>query len=418
MGMDRKIEASPQRRWIKWGVAAVLVIGATVLLLPRLGSGTAYTVDGRRISIATVHSGVFEDYIPLRGAVEPLKTVFLHAIEGGRVEQVLVEDGVIVEPGQPLLELSNTQLQLDVIAREAEVSEQLNNLRNTQLAIEQNRLSLKSELVEIDYQVVRLQRLLERRSRMAEKELISRDELETAQDELDYWSKRREVTLESQQVDERLRKAQIQQLETSIEQLQRNLKIARGNLDNLLVKAPRAGKLTSFDVEVGESMGRGQRIGRIDDVNRFKASALVNEFYINRVQLGQQASVKIDNRDYQLEISKIYPDVQNGQFQVDLAFLEQQPDTIRRGQTLQMRLELGDQTRALLLDNGPFYQDTGGAWVFALNKDGSTAFRTRVQLGRRNPRSIEVLEGLESGDQVVVSEYSAFLDVDRLNISQ
>ncbi len=418
MGMDRKIEASPQRRWIKWGVAAVVLIGAAVLLLPRLGSGTAYTVDGRRISIATVHSGVFEDYIPLRGAVEPLKTVFLDAIEGGRVERVLVEDGIIVEPGQPLLELSNTQLQLDVIAREAEVSEQLNNLRNTQLAIEQNRLSLKSDLVEIDYQVVRLQRLLERRSRMAEKELISRDELETAQDELDYWSKRREVTLESQQVDERLRKAQIQQLETSIEQLQRNLKIARGNLDNLLVKAPRAGKLTSFDVEIGESMGRGQRIGRIDDVNRFKASALVNEFYINRVQLGQQASVRIDNRDYVLEISKIYPDVQNGQFQVDLAFLDEQPGTIRRGQTLQMRLELGDQTRALLLDNGPFYQDTGGAWVFALNKDGTTALRTRVQLGRRNPRSIEVLEGLQSGDQVVVSEYSAFLDVDRLNISR
>ncbi|MEM9303306.1 MAG: HlyD family efflux transporter periplasmic adaptor subunit [Pseudomonadota bacterium] len=417
MSMDRRIERSPKKRWIA-GLGAVAVAAALVALIaPQLTSGTAYTVDGRRVRIATVTEGNFEDYIPLRGAVEPLKTVYLDAIEGGRVERVLVEEGALVEVGDPLVELSNTQLQLDVIAREAEVSEQLNNLRNTQLAIEQNRLKLKSDLVEIDYQIVRLERLLARREAMAEKELISRDEIETVEDELTYWRNRREVTLESQDVDERLREAQIVQLESSIENLQANLSIARANLENLLVRAPRAGKLTSFDVDVGESKRRGERLGQIDDIDRFKAVGQVNEFYINRVRVGQQAAFTQNGRSFEMTVSKVYPEVSNGQFEIDLAFAEIQPETVRRGQTLQLRLELGDRSRALLLDNGPFLQDTGGVWVFALGEGGAVAHRTRVQLGRRNPQAIEVIEGLQAGDRVIVSEYSGFLEVDRLNIA-
>jgi HlyD family secretion protein len=416
MGMDRKIESSSAGRWIQRGLIAVVLIAVGSLAVSKLNSGTAYTVDGRRIRIATVRAGVFEDYIPLRASVEPLKSVYLDAIDGGRVETVFAEEGTIVEQGQPLVELSNTRLQLEVLGREAEVAEQLNNLRNTQLVIEENRLELKRDLVEIDYQIVRLERLIARQAKMAHENVISRNELETAQDELVYWKKRREVAAESQAVDLRLRAAQIEQLQASVDQLKKNLSVAHKTLEGLTVKAPRAGKLTSFDLEVGESKDRGERLGQIDDVDRFRAVAQVNEFYIGRVRLGQRATFKVGGDDYQAEISKIYPEVQSGKFEVNLTFGERQPASIRRGQTLQVRLELGDREPALLVDNGPFFQDTGGAWVFALTEDGESAYRARVKLGRRNPNAIEILEGLEAGDRVVVSEYSSFLKVDRLNI--
>ena len=417
MGMDRKIERSKTRKWIALGSLAALLVAAAIIITPKMAAGTAYTVDGKRIRIATVTSGRFEDYIPLRATVQPARTVYLDAIEGGRVERVMVEEGEIVEAGQPLVELSNTQLQLDVIAREAEVSEQLNNLRNTQLAIEQNRLQLKGELVEIDYQIVRLERLLKRYEGMQAKNHVSRDDLESAEDELYYWRQRRIVTRESQEVDERLREAQIAQLESSIDQLQANLQIARANLDNLLVRAPRSGKLTAFDIEVGQSMGRGMRLGQIDDVDRFKAVGLVNEFYINRVAQGQRATFTMGGEEFEMVLDKIYPDVRSGQFEVDLEFVGTEPQTVRRGQTLQIRLELGDDSEALLVENGPFFSDTGGAWVFALDADGDSAYRARVQLGRRNPQSIEVISGLEAGDRVVISEYSGFIEVDRLLIA-
>jgi len=327
--------------------------------------------------------------------------------------------GAFVEAEQPLIELSNTQLQLDVIAREAEVSEQLNNLRNTQLAIEQNRLKLKIDLIEIDYQIIRLTRLVERYEELEGKQFLSKNDYENSSDELEYWDKRRVVTLESQAQDERIRLAQIEQLNGSVAQLEKNLTLTRANLDNLLIRAPRSGQLTSLDAEIGESKARGERLGQIDDIDRFKASALVNEFYLNRVAVGQSALLNIDGRDYVLEVSKVYPEVQAAQFEVDLRFTDGAPRDIRRGQTLQLRLVLGDTTQsATLLDNGPFFTDTGGAWVFVLDADGSVARRRPVQFGRRNPNSIEVEAGLVPGDRVIVSSYASFIEVERLFIDQ
>ena len=325
----------------------------------------------------------------------------------------------MVERDQPLIELSNTSLQLDVIAREAEVSEQLNNLRNTQLAIEQNRLKLKSDLIEIDYQIVRLERLVGRYEELDGKQFISKNDYENARDELNYWGNRREVTRESQAQDEKIRLAQVGQLNDSVGQLEKNLNLARANLDNLLIKAPRAGHLTSMNAEIGESKRRGERLGQIDDVDRFKAVALVNEFYLNRVRTGQQAQLTVERRDYMLEISKIYPEVRASQFEVDLRFLGDTPPDIRRGQTLQLRLVLGDTAdRALLLANGPFFNDTGGAWVFVMDPDGKIARRRPVQFGRRNPNQIEVQGGLEPGERVIVSSYASFIEVERLFIDR
>jgi len=417
-GMDRRIEQKSRRPLI---IAAVS--GAAVLLLvffiANLDSSTSFTLDGQRIRTAEVATGVYEDFIPLRAAVEPERTVYLDAIEGGRVEAIMVEEGAFVEEDQALIELSNTSLQLDVIAREAEVSEQLNNLRNTQLAIEQNRLKLKSDLIEINYEITRLSRLVARYEELQGNQFISENEYEDSVDELLYYKSRREVTRESQAQDEKIRLAQIEQLDSSVRHLEKNLTLARANLDNLLIRAPRSGQLTSMDAEIGESKGRGERLGQIDDVDRFKAVALVNEFYLNRVRIGQQALLEVDGRDYRLEVSKIYPEVQASQFEVDFRFIGNAPPDIRRGQTLQMRLVLGDTTeRAVLLATGPFFNDTGGAWVFVLDPAGKVATRRTVQLGRRNPSTIEVQAGLVPGDAVIISSYANFIEVDRLLIDR
>jgi HlyD family secretion protein len=416
--MDRRIEKSSRRPlFIGAGVAAAVVI--LVLFLFTRNTSTSFTLDGQRIRTAEVSSGMYEDYIPLRANVEPEKTVYLDAIEGGRVEDILVEEGAFVEKGQPLVDLSNTSLQLDVIAREAEVSEQLNNLRNTQLAIEQNRLKLKGDLIEIDYQIVKLTRLVNRYEELEGNQFISKTDYENSRDELEYWKNRRLITAESQAQDEKIRLAQIEQLNSSVSQLEKNLILARANLENLLIRAPRSGQLTSLNAELGESKSPGERLGQIDDVDRFKAVALVNEFYLNRVRLGQQALLDINGRNYRLEINKIYPEVQASQFEIDLKFLGEAPVDIRRGQTLQLRLILGDtEERAVLLTNGPFFNDTGGAWVFVLDPDGKVATRRQVQLGRRNPNSIEVESGLIPGDVVIISSYANFVEVDRLFIDR
>lgn len=415
-GMDRKIEPRPHKRRLIIGGSVAGAV-ALIYLVMSIDTSTSFTLDGQRIRTAEVTNGMFEDFIPLRASVEPERTVYLDAIEGGRVEAVLVEDGTHVEEGQPLIELSNTSLQLDVIAREAEVSEQLNNLRNTQLAIEQNKLKLKSDLIEIDYEITRLSRLVNRYEELEDSQFISRNEYEDAVDELEYNQKRRAVTRESQVQDEVVRMAQIEQLEGSVANLEKNLTLARSNLDNLLIRAPRSGHLTSMNAELGESKSRGERLGQIDDVDRFKATAFVNEFYLNRVLIGQQAQLEVNGRDYNLEISKIYPEVQASQFEIDLRFTGDTPPDIRRGQTLQLSLVLGDSTeQAILLSNGPFFNDTGGAWVFVLDADGKIATRRPVQLGRRNTNSVEVESGLVPGDEVIISSYANFIDVDRLFI--
>jgi len=417
-GMDRRIETR-SRKPLYIGIGAAVVAALVLYALFSDGASTSFTLDGQRIRTAEVTVGVYEDFIPLRAAVEPERTVYLDAIEGGRVERILVEEGAFVDEGQPLIDLSNTSLQLDVIAREAEVSEQLNNLRNTQLAIEQNRLKLKGDLIEIDYQVARLERLVNRYEELEGNQFISKNEYEDARDELEYWSNKRVVTRESQAQDERIRLAQIEQLEGSVDQLEKNLTLARANLENLLIKAPRSGQLTSLNAELGESKARGERLGQIDDVDRFKATALVNEFYLNRVRVGQSALLEIDGTDYRLEVSKVYPEVQASQFEIDLKFLGEAPSDIRRGQTLQLRLVLGDTTnQATLLANGPFFNDTGGAWVFILDPDGKVATRREVRFGRRNPNNIEVEAGLVPGDEVIISSYANFIEVDRLFIDR
>ncbi|MCP4048397.1 MAG: efflux RND transporter periplasmic adaptor subunit [Gammaproteobacteria bacterium] len=415
--MDRVVERTPWQKYRKpvtWVGTAILALLAFWFFKP--DSGRTLRIQNDRIVISRVSGGVFDDYIPVRGQVAPLKTVFLDAIEGGRVEALFVEDGAMINAGDLIVELSNTQLQLDVIARESEVTEQLNNLRNTELSLEQNRLEHKRNLVDINYHIIRLAREIERLSPLVEKDMVDNGTLERLEDENSWYLAKREITLESQATDERLQKAQMEQLRIAGTQLEKNLGVARRNLDALSMRAPVSGKLTAFDLEIGQALPRGVNIGQIDDPESFKVKADIDEFYLSRVDLEQTAVLKTGGSEYALSVRKIYPQVTNGSFEVDLIFTGKEPTSIRRGQTLQLNLQLGSPSESLLIPNGAFYQDTGGNWVFVVAPDGSRAVKRNVRMGRRNLRFIEVLDGLEPGEQVITSPYTNYLDMDRLEL--
>lgn len=417
-GMDKVVEKTLFEKWKKpifYGGGALVVLILVFVFMPE--GGRVLKVQSDRVVVSEVTQGEFDDYIPVRAQVAPLRTVFLDAIEGGRVEEIYIEDGASVEVGQPLVLLSNTTLQLTVLSNEAQVSEQLNNLRNTELALEQNRLSHKSNLVDINYNITRLGHEIERKRPLVKDGHVSKSEFEKLEDEYDYYMARKEVTLESQKNDERLQKAQMAQLQISGEQLIRNLEVAQKNLENLNVKAPVRGRLTSFNIEIGQSLSRGERIGRVDDPSSFKITANIDEFYLGRVDLGQTANFSINGQSFQLRIRKIYPQVTNGTFEVDMVFTSEEPTGIRRGQTVQLNLQLGDPSTSVLIPNGAFYQDTGGNWVFVVAPDGSRAIKRNVRLGRRNVRFIEVLDGLKPGEKVITSPYTNYIDIDRLEMS-
>jgi len=415
-GMDRVVRRKmPLSRKVGYAAAALLLLLGAWWLAGLLLGGRSLNVNAQRIVVSPVTVGTFEDFIPLRGRLVPSSTVYLDAIEGGRVEEVLVEDGAAVAAGEPIARLSNTNLQLEVLSREAAVTEQLNNMRTIELQLEQNRLSHKRNLVEIDYQVKRLTREVGRQRELIARELVSQSTIDELQDELDYYVNRRAVTLESQATDARMQEAQLAQLRAAGEQLEKSLAFARKNLDDLNIKAPVAGKLSGFAIEVGQSIDPGGRLGQIDDPDGYKLAASIDEYYLNRIDLQQGAVATHNGRDLKLHVAKIYPQVNNGQFEVDMAF-EEQPDGLRRGQTLQLKLTLGDNSDAVLIPNGSFYQETGGNWVFVVAPDGTEAVRRSVRLGRRNTDYIEVLEGLEPGERVVTSPYTSYAGMDRLRI--
>ncbi|MBE1300636.1 MAG: HlyD family efflux transporter periplasmic adaptor subunit [Alteromonadaceae bacterium] len=411
--MDRKI-AKPKQKWKKPGVFVGLAVAAiAVFYVMQQPSGRTLAVENQFITISEVYQGTFEDFIPVRGRVVPSKTLYLDAIEGGRVERILVEDGAEIEAGDLIVELSNASLQLNVLGNEARVAEQLNNIRSIELSLEQNRLQHKRNLVDIEYQIKVLTRKLAQEKSLLDNNTVSQSQYDDTADTLAWYQQRLQLTLESQASDAKMQESQLAFLQETGERLEANLELSRQNLDNMNVRAPVAGKLSGFDVEVGQSIGRGERLGQIDTPDDYKVSVLIDEFYLARIDLGQTAQFG----DYQLRISKIYPQVQNGQFEVDLTFIGQQPNDIRRGQTLQMKLTLGDATPAVLLNNGAFYQDTGGNWIFVVNADGSQATRRPIRLGRRNSTVIEVVDGLSPGDRVVTSAYGNYTDMQILDIT-
>ncbi|MBC3765638.1 efflux RND transporter periplasmic adaptor subunit [Neptunicella marina] len=411
-GMDRVV--ARQSGWRKYQ-HGIIVAGVSIIALVWWAgsqSGPALKVNSEHIVISSVTSGIFEDFIPLRGRVTPAKTLYLDAVEGGRVERILVEDGAELTTGDLIVELSNPSLQLNVLGNEARVAEQLNNMRSIELSLEQNRLQHKRNLADIEYQIKMLSRQLEREQKLLANNSVSQSQYDDTRDTLEWYQTRLKLTKESQASDQRMQQSQLTFLRQTSARLEHNLELSRKNLDNMNVRAPVAGTLSGFNVEVGQSIGRGERLGQIDTPNDYKLTAQIDEFYLARVSPGQIA--RFDR--YQLSISKIYPQVQNGQFEVDFSFEHQQPTDIRRGQTIQLRLTLGDESEALLLPNGAFYQDTGGNWVFVVSEDGDKAIKRQVRLGRRNSQFIEVIDGLEAGEKVITSPYTSYLDMQQLSL--
>jgi len=405
----------PRRAVIAGGVAALATIGYLAL---RPASQRSLAVAGAHITTGKVSRGQFDDIIQVRGRVTPLRTTFLDTASGGQVEAILVEDGARVERGQLLVELSNTGLQLDLISREAQITEQLNNLRGLELAQAQTRLTHEREMVEVRYQIKRLTRQIETSKQLLEGGASSRAEVDDMVDELEYYQQRLKVQTQTRAEADRLQQAQLVQLRAAAQQLEKNLDIARKNLESLKVKAPSAGTLSAFTLEVGQSLAPGDRIAQIDDPDHFKVVADIDEFYLSRVDLKQRADYPLEGTTYQLEVAKIRPQVQNGQFQIELVFKGDAPAAVRRGQTAQIRLQLGQPTEAVLIPNAAFYNDTGGAWVFVVSSDHRYAVRRTVRLGRRNPQQIEVLDGLSVGEEIVTSPYTNYLDMDRLELTK
>ncbi|UAA37222.1 HlyD family efflux transporter periplasmic adaptor subunit [Paraneptunicella aestuarii] len=380
-------------------------------------SSRTVDVEGEVLSLSQVIEGNFDDRVTIRANVQPLESLYLDAIEGGRVEDIYVEDGELVEEGQLMLVLSNPAVQISVIRSDADTTQQLNNIRTLELQLEQNRLSHKKNLIDINYQIRRLRKKLERSLPLVKDNVLMKADLEDTQIELDWYVSQREVTLESQQNDIEMQEVQIGQLKKASEQLEKNLAMARKNLENLSVKAPRSGRLTSFELKKGQAVGVGVRIGQIDDPLQFKLVADIGEFYLERVHVNQKVEVTINDKVHQLYVAKIYPQVTNNTFKVDLKFDGESPADFRRGQTVIGNLQLGESTSANLIEYGSFYQETGGNWVFVLSDDGTYATKRKVQLGRHNSKYIEVLNGLELGEFIVSSSYSGYEDKDVLEIN-
>lgn len=413
--MDRKIKKS---KWTVKRVAIIVVAAAFALFLfynfALAPGGSKLKVDFEKINVATVHEGEFREFIPVDGTVLPIKTIRLDAIEGGVVERKLNEGGVLISKGDTILKLSNNNLLQNYVREETQVFRLVNDLENTKLSLRRNQFELQRRLTELDFQIDAAKDNYERSKPLHGEKVISDQEFLNIKREYERLVSNRKIEVESQRFDSINTRLQISQTEETLLRTKNNLEMIRGNLENLYVKAPISGRLSSVDVEVGESISVGQNIGQIDDVSGFKVRATIDEHYISRIYEGLGGTFELAGNTYGLELKKVYPEVNNGLFQVDMAFTDGIPEGIRRGQTLQIRLQLSENITAVQIPRGGFYNTTGGNWIFVLDRSEEFATRRQIRLGRQNPRFYEVLEGLSPDEKVVVSSYDGYTDKDRL----
>ncbi|MBN9589421.1 MAG: HlyD family efflux transporter periplasmic adaptor subunit [Alphaproteobacteria bacterium] len=399
-GQDRRIAPKPLwRRYALPGIAMILAAAGAVWLLAGQG-GKVYRAPIDQLTIATVGEGPFEDYIAVRGAVAPFTTAYLTTDQGGTVKQVLVEDGVMVKRGQALIVLSNPALQLQVAAQ--------------QLTFEQTRFKYQQDLLNIEHQISKLKNDLARDKILLDGNAIAPSTYKQEQEEYEYYVKLRAATVASRAVEQQVRATQLTGA-TPVEG--RATDITNAGVEALTIRAPMDGQLTALDAEVGQSKAIGAVLGQVNSADKFKLTAQVDEFYLGHVAAGQDTMFNIDGRDYRARVAKVYPQVTSGTFKTDFYFEGAAPAGIHVGQAVDLKVELGGAQRAVMLPNGPFYQDTGGNWVFVVTPDGKSAIRRNVRLGRRNPEFVEVVDGLKPGEKVIVSGYEAFQKMDRVEFT-
>jgi HlyD family secretion protein len=416
-GMDRVVKrkrTDPRILIAGGGAAVLLLILIFWFFAPRADS---MTVPRERLTIDSAAFGVFEDFLPVRARVTPLLTVYLDAVEGGQVDKRLVDDGAQVVQGQLLAVLSNAELQLSTLEKETEVEQQLNNMRSQELALANTRGADLRDLNQAETDLAKAKRQYDLDKPLAEKGFVAAKTFNDAKDDYYYQTKRLEILKQSIAKNEGIQTSQLAQLRAAASSLNSSLGIARGSLGQLNIRAPVTGQLSGFDIQLGQSLQQGERIGQIDSAAGDKLQADVDEYYLGRVAVGETATGDIEGKTYRLKVSKVYPQVRNGQFQIDLLFIGPEPPSMQRGQTVQAKLTVGDSSKALLIHNGAFFNDTGGNWVFVVDKGGNGATKRQVQLGRRNSDFFEVLAGLKPGDRVITSSYSGLTDKNHLSFS-
>lgn len=415
MGMDKPIEKKkwPQKRVIKWSMIGIFVLIVAYVLIFKTG-GSVLNVESDRVTISTVKKGPFQEYIPIMGAVMPRYYEYLDAVLGGRVEKIYRRAGSMVKKGDEILKLSNTNLLMTMLNNEAQINRASNDLRATRLQLERNRLDLKQRREDGEYYLKKTKKEFERSKVLYEEGLISKKEYETVKDEYEYLKKKNKLTIESQEQDLKFNEEQVSQLEASVIRMQKSLDLLNEELQSLTVKAPISGQLTALDAEVGQSKQPGARLGQIDELEGFKVRAEIDEHYIDRIEVDRKGTFDFAEKTHGLIVTIVYPEVKEGKFEVDLEFAHKEPEGIKRGQTLHIRLQLSEMAEALLLARGGFYQATGGNWVFVMDKSGDYASRRPIRIGRQNPDYFEILEGLVPGDKVITSSYENYGEIKRL----
>jgi HlyD family secretion protein len=371
-------------------------------------------VETERLTISEVKQGAFQEFTPVNGVVLPLTTIYLDAAEGGRVEEKLVEDGAMVKKGQPILRMSNTDLELSLVNQETSVFNLLTQMQISRNAAQQNTITKLNQMADADNDFKEAERLYKLNKKLYEQKVIGSQEFRQAEIAYEYQIRRKKLQEEILSKDSVSVRQELEQARQSYGRTQNALEVMRRKVGDLIVRAPIDGQLTSLDAEIGQSKNKGERLGQVDATSGFKVRADIDEHYISRIYTGLMGQFTFAGKDYKLKIRKVYTQVTNGKFQVDMAFEGEVPQGIRRGQTFQVRVALSDEKQALLLPRGGFYQQTGGNWIFKVNENGTMAYKTEIQLGGQNPDYYEVLQGLKPGDKVITSSYENYGTIQEL----
>lgn len=415
MGMDKVIEKKKGLRpkHIIWAVGA-LVLAFLLYKVFFTNTGATFRAEKDKLTISAVEDGQFNDYITVIGQVEPITTIYLDAIEGGQVEERFIEEGTMVKKGDVILRLENRQLYQTILNSEAALAEKENYLRNTRIGFETELIQSRKNILDNQYRLTRKQRTFEQYNTLFNDELISKEDYLQSKEDFEYEKNMLEINKLKSRNDSLIRVTSMQTLEVDMKKMRQMLVLVRERLDNLNVKAPVDGQLGMLDAEIGQRINEGQRIGQINVLDNFKIKALIDEHYIDRVKRELPATLDRNGTNFDLSVRKVYPEVRNGQFEIDMVFGDTTPDNIRTGQTYHIKLELGESAKAVLLPRGGFFQSTGGQWVYVLNENETEATKRNIRIGKQNPQYYEVLEGLNPGEKVITSGYEMFGTNDRI----
>jgi len=413
--MDRIIEnKSKKRRQTIWISISALIVVLVAYQLIFADHSSKLNVEKDKLTISDVVENEFLDYMTETGTVEPLTTVYLDAVEGGRVEQILIEEGSMVNKGDVILTLTNPDLNLRILSSQADLAEQENRLRDTKITMEQQRIEVRKQIVQYEFDLIKLKRTYESNKTLFDQGLIAEQEYLLSKENYEMTQQTIQLFREKSVQDSLFRETQVKSLENALNRMQDNIALVKDKLESLKVKAPVSGQLGSLEAEIGQNIVSGYRLGQIHILDNFKVTAEIDEHWIDRIKTGLPATLERNEQNFNLSIIKVYPEVRNGRFQVDLEFTGAKPDNIRTGQTYRINIELGQPIKAIQVLKGGFFESTGGQWIYVIDPSGQFATKRTIKTGRMNPRYYEILEGLQPGEKVIVSSYTSFGNNDKL----